>query len=361
MATKKVTEQRGETKEERIEQVIAKLEKDFGKGTVMGAKDKPKFHDFVSTGSMGLDKALGIGGLPRGRVIEIYGPESSGKTTIALHTIAEAQRDRETYCAYVDAEHAFDATYAESVGIDLDRLKISQPDFGEQALEVVEKLAESGEFDVIVIDSVAALVPKAETERKMGESSIGKQAMLMSQAMRKLTPIAAKSNTSLIFINQLREKIGVMFGSPETTPGGNALKFYASVRLDIRRSVTKENSVMDGEVKLGNQTTVKVVKNKMAPPFRQCVFDIMYGEGIDKYGELIDMGIETSILTKSGAFHYHNGEPLGQGRAAVIEKLKEDEILFETIKTKILQTYIPKEFEPVETNEQTIKASKTVS
>ncbi len=258
-------------------------------------------------------------------------------------------------------EHAYDSTYAESIGVNPDKLKISQPDWGEQALEVAERLAESGEFDVIVVDSVAALVPKAEKERKMGESSIGKQAMLMSQAMRKLTPVAAKSNTLIIFINQLREKIGVMFGSPETTPGGNALKFYASVRLDIRRSVTAENSVMEGEVKVGNQTTIKVVKNKMAPPFRKCMFDILYGEGIDKYGELLDMGIETGILTKSGAFYYYNGNAIGQGRDAATTKLKEDEKLYTEVKNKVLQTYIPQEYTPVETNEQAIKTSKTVS
>ena len=361
MAKIKKEERESLSKEERIDEVIVKLERDFGKGTVMGAKDKPKFHDFVSTGSMGLDKALGIGGLPKGRIVEIFGPESSGKTTIALHTIAEAQKDRDVYCAYVDAEHAFDATYAEGIGIDLERLKISQPSFGEEALEVTERLAESGEFDVIVVDSVAALIPKGEKERKMGESSIGKQAMLMSQAMRKLTPVAAKSDTLIIFINQLREKIGVMFGSPETTPGGNALKFYASVRLDIRRSVTAENSVMDGEVKIGNQTTIKVIKNKMAPPFRKCEFDIIYGEGIDKCGELLDMAIETGVITKSGAFHYLDGEAIGQGRDKAITTLKEDEGMFKNVRAKVLLTYIPQEFTPVETNEQTIKKSKTVS
>lgn len=359
MAVKK-TEQKGETKEERIDMVIAKLERDFGKGTVMGANDKAKFHEYVSTGSLGLDQALGIGGLPKGRIIEIYGPESSGKTTIAIHTIAEAQKNKDVWCAYVDAEHAFDTAYAEALGVNLDKLKISQPSYGEQALEVTEKLAESGEFDVIVVDSVAALIPKAEKERQMGESSMGKQAMLMSQAMRKLTPVAAQSGTMIIFINQLREKIGVMFGSPETTPGGNALKFYASVRLDIRRSVTKENSVMDGEIKIGNQTTIKVVKNKTAPPFKTCIFDIIYGEGIDKYGELIDMAIESDVITKSGAFHYYGTKAIGQGREKVVQTLKEDNLMFDEIKARVVDGYIPKEFNPV-ANEKTVKSGEKVS
>lgn len=337
-------EKKAKSKEEEIEIVLEKLEKDFGKGTVIGARSKPKFHQSVSTGSLGLDRALGIGGLPRGRIVEFYGPESSGKTTMAIHVIAEAHRsDKSSFCAFVDAEHAFDTKYAENIGVDLNRLIISQPDYGEQALEVVERLAESGKFDVIVVDSVAALVPKAEVEREMGESSMGKQAMLMSQAMRKLTPVAAKSNTLIIFLNQLRDKIGVMFGSPETTPGGNALKFYASVRLDIRRSVTKENSVMDGEVKVGNQTTIKVVKNKTAPPYRSCQFDILYGEGIDKKGELIEMAIETKVVNKSGSFYSYEGRTIGQGISAVVETLKANNEMFNEIKKKVMELYMPVE------------------
>ncbi len=344
----KKDEKSGKTKSEEIDEVIQKLEKDFGKGTVIGAKDKPKYHDFVSTGSLGLDKALGIGGLPRGRIVEFYGPESSGKTTMAIHVMAEAHKNKDSYCGFVDAEHAFDTNYAENLGVDLSRLKISQPDYGEQALEVVERLAESGKFDVIVVDSVAALVPKAETERDMGESSMGKHAMLMSQAMRKLTPIVAKSNTLVIFLNQLRNKIGVMFGSPETTTGGDALKFYASVRLDIRRSVTKDNSIMDGEVKIGNETTIKVIKNKTAPPFRSCKFDILYGQGVDKYGELVDMAVENEIIRKSGTFHYYNDVTLGQGRDKAIATLKTNNEMFEEIKGKVIEKYTPKECEVID-------------
>lgn len=337
-------EEKKSRKDEEINLTIEKLEKDFGKGTVIGARDKPKWHEYVPTGSLGLDRALGIGGLPRGRIVEFYGPESSGKTTMAIHVIAEAHRmDKDSYCAFVDAEHAFDTRYAENLGVDLDRLKISQPDYGEQALEVVERLAESGNFDVIVVDSVAALVPKAEVEREMGESSMGKQAMLMSQAMRKLTPVAAKSNTLIIFLNQLREKIGVMFGSPETTPGGNALKFYASVRLDIRRSVTTANSVMDGELKVGNQTKIKVVKNKTAPPYRDCEFDILYGVGIDKIGELIQMATDSKILNKSGSFYSYEGVNIGQGIEKVKTTLETDAILAGKIREKVIEIYTPKQ------------------
>lgn len=343
MAFKEEKKEKAKTKSEEIDIVLEKLEKDFGKGTVIGAKSKPKYHQYVPTGSLGLDRALGIGGLPRGRIVEFYGPESSGKTTMAIHVIAEAHRaDKTSFCAFVDAEHAFDTKYAENIGVDLDRLIISQPDYGEQALEVVERLSESGKFDVIVVDSVAALVPKAEVERQMGESSMGKQAMLMGQAMRKLTPIAAKSNTLIIFLNQLREKIGVMFGSPETTPGGNALKFYASVRLDIRRSVTLENSVMNGEIKIGNQTTIKVVKNKTAPPYRNCQFDILYGIGIDKRGELIEVAVEDGIIGKSGSFYSYEGKTIGQGMAKVVETLRTNDEMFQEIKQKVMDLYTPK-------------------
>ena len=333
------------SKEDIIKKIKKELEKDFGEGALMGANDKVKHHDVISTGSIGLDQALGIGGLPKGRIIEIYGPESSGKTTLAIHVIAEAHKTKNSECAFIDAEHAFDIGYAEKIGVDLKRLQISQPSYGEQALEVAERVIESGQFDVVVIDSVAALVPKSETERDMGESSMGKHAMLMSQAMRKLTPIVAKTNTVLSFINQLRDKIGVMFGSPETTTGGNALKFYASVRLDVRRSITKDNSVMDGEKKIGNQVKVKVVKNKTAPPFRECIFDILYGVGIDKPGELLDLAVETGIITKSGAFFSYKEETFSKGRQAAIDRFKDEPELAETIKKEVIDSYIPPEFE----------------
>jgi len=367
MAKNKEKEVVKSSKEDRISKIVDKLEKDFGEGTVIGANERSKFHEFISTGSIGLDKALGIGGLPKGRIVEIYGPESSGKTTLAIHIMAEAHKTKDAYCAIVDAEHAFDTGYAENVGVDLKRLKISQPSWGEQALEVVERLAEGGDFDVIVVDSVAALVPKAETEREMGESSMGKQAMLMSQAMRKLTPIAAKSNTLIIFINQIREKIGVMFGSPETTTGGNALKFYSSVRLDIRRSITKDNSVVgtDGETRLGNLTTVKVVKNKTAPPFKKCEFNILYGKGIDKYGELLDTCIEMGEIKKSGAwFTITSNDPAPiQGRDTVIDLISKDKDLYEKLKQIVIESYTPQEFEPPieEIHEKTIRTSTAVS
>lgn len=329
-----------------IEEIKKKLEKDYGEGTLMGANEKPKSHDVINTGSVGLDIALGIGGLPRGRIVEIYGPESSGKTTLAIHLIAEAQKaNPDRYCAFIDAEHAFDITYAESIGVNLDMLQISQPHYGEQALEVAERLAESGQFDVIVIDSVAALVPKAEAENTMGHSSMGKHALLMSQAMRKLTPVVAESNCLMIFINQLRDKIGVMFGSPETTTGGNALKFYASVRLDVRRSITKDNLVMDGELKIGNQVRVKVVKNKLAPPFRVCEFDVLYGHGIDKEGEILDLAVKNEIMAKSGAFYSYKGESFAKGRDAAIEKLSTDKDILDEIRKKVIETHKPTESE----------------
>ena len=308
-----------------------KIDKDFGKGSVMMMNEKgEKEIEVVSTGSIGLDTALGVGGLPRGRVVEIYGPESSGKTTIATHVIAEAQK-KGGMCAIIDAEHAFDSAYAQKLGVDIDNLLISQPDYGEQALEIADRLILSGALDVVVIDSVAALVPKGELEGEMGDSKMGLQARLMSQALRKLTATIAKTNTICIFINQLREKIGVMFGNPETTTGGNALKFYASVRLDIRRMA----QIKDGDEAVGNRVKVKVVKNKVAPPFRTAEFDLVFGEGVSKIGEILDMGVEMGIVQKSGSWFSYNSDKLGQGREGVKSLLKDNPALADDIEGKI--------------------------
>ena len=298
-------------KNKALDAAVGQIERAFGKGSIMrlGKNDKVQEVETVSTGSLGLDIALGVGGLPRGRVIEIYGPESSGKTTLALHTIAEAQK-KGGVCAFVDAEHALDPVYARKLGVNLDDLLISQPDTGEQALEITDTLVRSGAIDVLVVDSVAALTPRAEIEGEMGESQPGLQARLMSQALRKLTGSISRSNCMVIFINQIRMKIGVMYGSPETTTGGNALKFYASVRLDIRRIST----LKDRDEAIGNQVRVKVVKNKVAPPFKQVEFDIMFGEGVSKVGELIDLGVKAGIVEKSGAWFSYNSQRLGQGR-----------------------------------------------
>ncbi len=310
---------------------IDKIDKDFGKGSVMMMNEKSNLElEVISTGSIGLDVALGVGGVPKGRVVEIYGPESSGKTTLATHIIAEAQK-KGGMCAIIDAEHAFDSVYAKKLGVDIDNLLISQPDYGEQALEIADRLILSGALDVVVIDSVAALVPKGELEGEMGDSKMGLQARLMSQALRKLTATIHKTNTVCIFINQLREKIGVMFGNPETTTGGNALKFYASVRLDIRRMT----QIKDGDEAIGNHVKVKVVKNKVAPPFRQAEFDIIFGEGISKTGEIIDMGVELGIVQKSGSWFSYNSDKLGQGRDSVKQLLIDNPELSAEIEGKI--------------------------
>ena len=314
-----------------LQATIDKIEKDYGKGTIMKLGDQPKWEvSVIPSGSIALDAALGIGGYPRGRVIEIYGPESSGKTTLAIHAIAQAQKQG-GIAAIIDAEHAFDRTYAKNLGVDLDTLLISQPDNGEQALEIADNLIRSGAIDIIVIDSVAALTPKAEIEGEMGDSKMGLQARLMSQALRKLTANISKTNTCCIFINQLRDKIGVMFGNPETTTGGNALKFYASVRVDVRRTT----QIKDGDEALGNRTKVKIVKNKMAPPFKKAEFDIVYGEGISKVGEVIDLGVEFDIIKKSGSWFSYNDSKLAQGREAVKQLLTDNIELCEEIETKI--------------------------
>jgi recombination protein RecA len=315
-----------------IEMAVGQIEKQFGKGSIMrlGQKDAIAAIPAISTGSVSLDYALGIGGVPRGRVIEIFGPESSGKTTLSLQIIAEAQK-LGGMAAFVDAEHALDAQYARKLGVDLDNLLVSQPDNGEQALEIVEVLVRSNSVDVVVVDSVAALVPRAEIEGEMGEAQMGLQARLMSQALRKLTGVVSKSKTCLIFINQLREKIGVMFGNPETTTGGRALKFYSSVRIDIRRI----GAIKDGDVVVGGRTRVKVVKNKVAPPFREAEFDVMYGEGISKEGDLLDLAVDRKIVEKSGTWFAFGGDRLGQGRENVKQFLKDNPVIFKTLEERV--------------------------
>jgi recombination protein RecA len=317
-----------------LDAALSQIERAFGKGSIMrlGKNDKSMEVEAIPTGSLGLDIALGVGGLPKGRVIEIYGPESSGKTTLALHSVAEAQK-KGGVCAFIDAEHALDPVYARKLGVNLDELLISQPDTGEQALEICDTLVRSGAIDVIVIDSVAALTPKAEIEGEMGDVQPGLQARLMSQALRKLTASIGRSNSMVIFINQIRMKIGVMYGSPETTTGGNALKFYASVRLDIRRI----GAIKDREEVVGNQTRVKVVKNKVAPPFKQIEFDIMYGEGISKVGELVDLGVKAGVVEKSGAWFSYESQRLGQGRENAKQFLKDNPDIADKIETAIRQ------------------------
>ncbi len=322
-------------KDAAIEQALSQIEKQHGKGSIMrlGAAERKADAKVIPTGSISLDAALGIGGLPRGRIVEIYGPESSGKTTLALHAIANAQKEGGV-AVLIDAEYAFDPSYAKNLGVDVDNLLVSQPDSGEQALEIADTLVRSGAVDIVVIDSVAALVPTAEIEGEMGDSHMGLQARLMSQALRKLTSILAKSNTCLVFINQLRMKIGVMFGNPETTTGGNALKFYATIRLDIRRIA----ALKEGENTVGNRTRVKVVKNKMAPPFREVEFDIIYGTGISLEGDIIDCAVDKNIIEKSGAWFSFGGERIGQGREKVKEFLKENKDIMAAIALKLRET-----------------------
>jgi recombination protein RecA len=320
-------------REKALELALAQIDKQFGKGSVMRLGERPVMQmAVIPTSSIALDVALGVGGLPRGRVVEIYGPESSGKTTVALHAVANAQKAGGT-AAFIDAEHALDPDYARALGVDTDALLVSQPDTGEQALEITDMLIRSGALDIIVIDSVAALVPRAEIEGEMGDSHVGLQARLMSQALRKITGVLSNTNTTAIFINQLREKIGVMFGSPETTTGGRALKFYSSVRLDVRRI----ESLKDGTDVIGNRTRVKVVKNKVAAPFKQAEFDIMYGKGISREGSLIDVGVEQSIIRKSGAWYTYDGDQLGQGKEKAREFLKDNPDVAAEIEKKILE------------------------
>ena len=335
LATGKAEQEKAakQAKMKALQAAMSKIEKDFGKGSIMRMGDeKIENVEVIPTGSLGLDVALGVGGYPKGRIVEIYGPESSGKTTLAIHAIAEAQKQG-GIAAFIDAEHAFDRFYAEKLGVDVDNLWISQPDNGEQALQIADQLISSSAVDILVVDSVAALTPKKEIEAHMGESAVGLQARLMSQALRKLTATIAKTNTCCIFINQLREKIGMMFGNPETTTGGNALKFYSSVRLDIRR-VT---SVKDGDNIIGNHVRVKVVKNKVAPPFRKSEFDIMFGVGINKIGEIVDLGVEYNIIQKSGSWFSYNGSKLAQGREATMTLLRDNPELCEELESLIKQ------------------------
>ena len=334
MAQKKPTYEApapAEDKKKALETALHNIEKNFGKGSVMRLGDKPEMNiDAIPTGSLALDAALGIGGLPRGRIVEIYGPESSGKTTLALHVVAEAQK-RGGEVAFVDAEHALDPTYAAAIGVDIDSMLVSQPDTGEQALEITDALVRSGAIDVVVVDSVAALVPRQEIEGEMGDAFVGLQARLMSQALRKLAGTIAKTNCIVIFINQLRMKIGAMYGNPETTTGGNALKFYSSVRLDVR----KIEAIKEGGAIIGNRTRVKVIKNKVAPPFREAVFDIMYGEGISKYGELLDMAVELELVNKSGSWFSIGDERIGQGRDNAKQYIADHPELAEELETKV--------------------------
>ncbi|MDL2285807.1 recombinase RecA [Desulfococcaceae bacterium OttesenSCG-928-F15] len=317
-----------------IDAAMGQIERQFGKGAIMRLGSKEVIAvPTISTGSLALDKALGIGGLPRGRVVEIYGPEASGKTTLALHAVAEVQ-NKGGVAAFIDAEHALDTAYARRLGVNVDELLVSQPDTGEQALEIADMLVRSGAIDILVIDSVAALVPRAEIEGEMGDAHMGLQARLMSQALRKLTATIGKTMTTVIFINQIRMKIGVMFGNPETTTGGNALKFYSSVRLDVRRIA----SIKDGQDVTGSRTRVKVVKNKLAPPFKEAEFDLMYGEGISKIGDLLDLGVDASIIEKSGAWYSYNGERIGQGRENVKKYLKENEAIYQAIYAKVRES-----------------------
>ena len=333
---KPAARQIGEDRKKALEVALGKIEKDFGKGSVMklGKAAENMQVEVIPTGSLQLDFALGVGGLPKGRIVEIYGPESSGKTTVALHCIAQAQKAGGT-AAFIDAEHALDPIYASKLGVDIDELYVSQPDNGEQALDICEALVRSGAIDIVVVDSVAALVPKAEIEGDMGDSHVGLQARLMSQALRKLTGVISKTNAIVIFINQLREKVGVMYGNPETTTGGKALKFYASVRIDIRKS----EAIKDGKEVIGNRTKIKIVKNKVAPPFRSCVVDMLYGEGISREGELLDIAVEQDIVKKSGSFYSDNGERIGQGRDNARMYFKNNPDAYDEVEAKIREAF----------------------
>jgi len=339
---KTATQKFGDDRKKALEIALGKIEKDFGKGSLMKLGDSANAQvDVISTGIMHLDFALGVGGFPRGRIIEIYGPESSGKTTIALHCIAEAQKAGGT-AAFIDAEHALDPVYAAKLGVDIDELYVSQPDNGEQALDICEALVRSGAIDIVVIDSVAALVPKAEIEGDMGDSHVGLQARLMSQALRKLAGVISKTNAIAIFINQLREKVGVMYGNPETTTGGKALKFYASVRLDIRKS----EAIKEGTEIIGNRTKIKVVKNKVAPPFRSCTVDLLYGEGISREGELLDIAVEQDIVQKAGAWYSYKGERIGQGRDNARRFFKDHPDEYDEVERKIRESFLSGKVEP---------------
>ena len=346
-------------REEALNQALKLIEKEYGKGSVMKLGAEPEKIEVISSGSISLDKALGVGGYPKGRIIEIYGPESSGKTTFALHAIANAQKNG-GFAAFIDAEHALDPTYAHALGVDIENLVLSQPDNGEQALEIAEALIKSGSIDVLVVDSVAALVPEAELNGDMGDSHVGLQARLMSQALRKLTAVISKSNCIVIFINQLREKVGVMFGNPETTTGGRALKFYSSVRLDVRRI---EALKQGGEV-VGNRTRVKIVKNKVAPPFREAEFDIMFGQGISREGDILDLAADSGVVNKSGAWYAYNGEKIGQGRENAKTYLKENPMVCEEIEAKVRDFYktdgAEEETEEEKTEAPAAKSIKTV-